>query len=87
MLLRWVRLDAPHGLHARPCSRIAETMKGFRGQLRIRHQGRSADASSVLDLMTLNAPDGAVLELLAEGEDAARILDAVVDLFRRRFEN
>jgi len=77
VIRRTVRLAVPDGLHARPCSAIAQAMKRFRGGLEIRHGTRSADARSVLEMMTLEAGQGVELVLVASGEDAAEILDAV----------
>jgi phosphotransferase system HPr (HPr) family protein len=77
VISRTVRVAIPEGLHARPCSAIAEAMKRFRGGLWIRLGGRKADARSVLEMMTLEAGKGAEVELVASGPDAAAILDAV----------
>jgi phosphotransferase system HPr (HPr) family protein len=78
MIRRSVRLAIPQGLHARPCSAIAQAMKRFKGRLEIRLGDRTADARSVLEMMTLSAGEGAELELVASGEDAAQLLDAVL---------
>lgn len=80
MIRRTVRIAVPDGLHARPCSAIAHAMKRFKGSLEIRLGSAKADARSVLEMMSLSAGEGAEVELLASGEDAARILDAVLPL-------
>jgi phosphotransferase system HPr (HPr) family protein len=79
---RVVRLATAHGLHARPCSQVAEAMRRFRGRLVIRLRGREADARSVLEMMGLEAEQGALLELRADGEDADAILDSVQELLQ-----
>ncbi|MCK6459754.1 MAG: HPr family phosphocarrier protein [Planctomycetes bacterium] len=78
MIRRTVRLAIPDGLHARPCSAIAQAMKRFKGTLEIRLGVARADARSVLQMMTLNAGVGAEIDLLASGEDAEEIVAAVV---------
>jgi len=77
-----VRLMVPQGLHARPCSAIAQEAKRFKGRLEIRLGDRKADARSVLEMMTLAAGEGAEVELVASGEDARQLLDAVLTLLR-----
>jgi phosphotransferase system HPr (HPr) family protein len=80
VIRRTVRLGIPQGLHARPCSAIAQAMKRFRSQLEIRLGDRTADARSVLEMMTLTAGEGAELELVASGEDEAQLIEAVLAL-------
>ena len=82
MIQRTVRLAVKDGLHARPCSAIAQLMQRFKAQLEIRLGDRKADARSVLELMTLSAPEGAELELVASGADEASLLEAVLALLR-----
>ena len=83
MIRRTVRVAIPQGLHARPCSAVAQAMKRFKGGLEIRLREGKADARSVLEMRTLNAAEGAEVELLASGEDAAAILEAVAALLRQ----
>lgn len=82
MIRRTVRLDLPQGLHARPCSAIAQAMKRYQGRLEIRLGDRTADARSVLEMMTLHAGEGAEIELVASGEDAAQLLAAALALLK-----
>ena len=82
MIRRTVRIGIADGLHARPCSAIAQAMRKFRGGLEIRLGPARADAKSVLEMMTLSAGNGAEVELVASGEDAERILDAVAALLK-----
>lgn len=82
MIRRTIRLAVKDGLHARPCSAIAQEMKRFEGRLEIRLHGRTADARSVLEMMTLSAGEGAELELVASGEDAAQLIEAVIALLK-----
>jgi phosphotransferase system HPr (HPr) family protein len=65
------------GLHARPCARIARAAQRFRCEVVAVWNGRRADATSVLELLGLNAPGGALVEFTATGRDAAACLEAV----------
>jgi len=73
------------GLHARPISRIVELARAHRARLTVGHRGRTADGRSVLELMTLGAGPGSVLQVRAEGEDAGALLAAVESLIAGGF--
>lgn len=72
---RNVRIVNAAGLHARPCHQLASTALAGRSEVRVRCDGREADCRSILDLMTLCAPQGAVLEFSADGEDAEEVVE------------
>ena len=66
------------GLHARPCTRLARAAEKFRRcDIRVEWNGRTANAKSVLELMRLTAPRGALLRFVAAGKDARNCLTAV----------
>lgn len=65
------------GLHARPCARIAKAAQKCRCTVVARFDGRTADATSVLELLGLNATGGALVEVTATGRDAAKCLEAI----------
>lgn len=73
------------GLHARPISRIVELARAHEARLTVLHEGRSADGTSVLEMMTLGAGPGAVLQVRAEGLDASALLEAVGNLIAAGF--
>jgi phosphotransferase system HPr (HPr) family protein len=65
------------GLHARPCARIARAAQRHKCAVVAEWNGRRADASSVLELLGLSAPGGAVIEFRATGRDAEACLAAI----------
>ena len=75
------------GLHARPCHAIVSTALRVRAELRIRagRSPRSVNGKSILELMTLEAAQGAELELSATGGDADALLAALAELIRGGF--
>jgi len=84
---RELTINLPKGLHLVPCSRIVERTSTFDGDVKIRWNDITADARSMLDLMTLAAPQGSVLMVEATGEQAESLLDELEQLFARDFEN
>ena len=65
------------GLHARPCTRLVEIANRFASEVTIRCDDTTANAKSVLALMTLAAPKGSELEIEAIGPDEQAAVDAL----------
>lgn len=76
-VVRSVRIALEHGIHARPAGRIVAALKGLTAQVRVRMEGREANARSAVALMGLGAQSGAQVDILASGADAAQASDAV----------
>ena len=72
-----VRIDVPNGLHLRPAARIAQAAADFPGEIRMRYAGRSADAQSVLDLLSLGVPEGGVVLIEADRFDAPAVVEQI----------
>lgn len=72
-----LRIDLPHGLHARPAARLAAVMKPFRARVTLRLEGREADLRSAVSVMALGAARGSLVSAWAEGDDAEAALGAL----------
>ncbi|QDV39589.1 HPr family phosphocarrier protein [Tautonia plasticadhaerens] len=70
----------PAGLHLRAAARLAQAAAGFVAEVRVRGDGRVADARSILDLMMLAADCGSRLDLEARGADAEAAARVLADL-------
>lgn len=73
------------GLHARPCHSIVSTALEFESELTIAFNGREVNGRSILELMTLEAGTGAVLEFIARGPDAGTLVDRLATLVESGF--
>lgn len=73
------------GLHARASRKLAETALRFRAAMWVRREEETVDASSLMDLMMLGAGIGSEVEIIAEGEDAAEAIAAVLQLIANKF--
>jgi phosphocarrier protein len=82
---RLVEVCNRQGLHARPCHAVVSIANRFGGELRVSFGGRDVNAKSILELMTLNAAYGAVLELRARGDGAEAIVDELASLIGSGF--
>ncbi len=82
---REVVVKLENGLHLGPSSQIVQLAQKFKSEVLIRKGDRTVDGKSMLDLLTLAAEHGTVLQLEARGDDAAQALEAVASLFDRNF--
>ncbi len=82
---REVTVRNPSGLHARPCHALASTAQAFRSSLEVACGGRRVNGKSILELMTLCAGQGTVLEFVGRGEDAAALVEALARLVESGF--
>jgi phosphocarrier protein HPr len=72
-----VTLPADVDLHARPAAQFVRAAMGFDARIAVGADGREADAKSLLSVLSLGARRGTTLRLRADGEDAARAVDAL----------
>ena len=73
------------GLHARPASVFVQTASKFKSDITVACEDRSANAKSILTVLTLGAHKGAVITISAEGEDADQAVAELVELVERNF--
>lgn len=76
----------PLGLHTRPCHAVVTTAARYDAQITLSRDGRSADARSILSVMSLGAPHGASVRVEARGPQAEQALAALRRLFESGFE-
>jgi phosphoenolpyruvate-protein phosphotransferase len=77
---RTLRIDLPHGIHARPAARIAALARETRAALSIEKDGRSASARSLTGMLGLGIALGDEIAVVARGGDADAAVDALVTL-------
>ena len=74
--LRLTVID-PSGLHARPAARFVQAASRYSSRIVIRHDGREADAKSLIALLGLTIRPSTEITLTADGPDAAEALAAL----------
>ena len=85
MTVREVRIRNPMGLHARAAARFVHTASRFRSRVTVSRNGKAMDGKSILGILLLAASQGAVLRVVAEGEDEAAAVDALATLVESGF--
>ncbi len=73
------------GLHARPATMVARTAMEFSSELTLERDGDSVNPRSLMGILMLAAGKGTRLTVRAIGEDAARAVAALVELFESKF--
>ena len=84
MASRNVTIASSVGLHARPAALFVEQASASGLDIEIGRPGEDAvDATSILGVMALGAKHGEEVVLTAEGDNAAEVLDGLVELLSR----
>jgi phosphocarrier protein HPr len=82
---RKVTIVNPAGLHARPSLAILQTVRNSKSKVEVRTAHAAADASDILQLLSLGATHGTELTLTATGPDAEEVLETLAKQFENGF--
>lgn len=81
MITRDVTIASAVGLHARPAALFVQAVTRAGVSIKISKEGRNpADARSLLAVMALGAKHGETVTLTTDDDDAAPVLDELVEL-------
>lgn len=86
MLSKEVQIINELGLHARCAAKIAGVACRARANIWLEKEGQKADASSVIDILTLACGRGTKLKLLIEDESDLALLDQIAAMVEKGFE-
>ncbi|MBW2568861.1 MAG: HPr family phosphocarrier protein [Deltaproteobacteria bacterium] len=74
------------GLHARSAAKIAELAQNAESTVWLIRNKEKADASSILDVLTLACPKGSKITLKVDSPSDINILNNIVELIEKGFE-
>ncbi|OGR95647.1 MAG: phosphocarrier protein HPr [Elusimicrobia bacterium RBG_16_66_12] len=74
------------GLHARPAALFVQEAAKFKSQILVVKDGLEVNGKSVMGLMLLAAEGGSKLTVKADGPDEAKALEALGNIFDRKFD-
>ena len=80
-----VKVENEYGLHARPAAMIVKATAAFESQVTLKTDSAEANCRNILDLMSLAAPFGQVIDVHAVGPDSQDALDKIKELFESKF--
>ena len=76
------------GLHARPAMQFVDVANAFSSQVTVSKDDPApleVDGKSVMQMITLEATQGTVLHVRADGDDAQAAVDKLAELFESKF--
>jgi len=82
MLVKSLLVENPAGLHARPAAAFVREARRYQSTIRVRKNGDTVDAKSILGLLSLGLGQGSVIELQVSGADERAALEALERLVR-----
>ncbi len=80
-----VTINNEKGLHARASAKLAKLAGTFEARLEVHHDGMSANACSIMDLLMLTAHLGCEIEINGVGVDADEAVTALSSLVASGF--
>jgi len=84
-LSRRVTITNDLGLHARSAAKIAKLIRNVKSKVWIIKDGKKADASSIIDILTLVCPKGSRITLKIDDQSDLEILNDLVQLIESGF--
>ncbi len=73
------------GLHARAATLLVQTVAKYEAEITIAKDRQEVNGKSIIGLMMLAAGRGSIIEVRAEGPDAAEAVRAITTLVREKF--
>lgn len=73
------------GIHTRVSTLLSKEAKRFSSTVRFYKGSASADARSVIEMLSLGAAQGETIRVEVEGDDAQDAMEALIALFGARF--
>ena len=73
------------GLHARPAALVAQLALQAKSDIWLIKNDQKADASSIIDILTLECKKGTELFLRAENDSDTAIVEKIATLFEKGF--
>lgn len=74
------------GLHARAAAKFVKTADAFKSDISVTKDDMRVSGRSIMGLMMLAATTGTTIRICAVGDDAAKALEALTDLVKRKFD-
>lgn len=73
------------GIHARPAAIFVKEASGFKSDITVIKDGKSASAKSIIGILSLCINKDSKITITANGEDENQALDALINLINSKF--
>ncbi|WP_291566385.1 MULTISPECIES: HPr family phosphocarrier protein [unclassified Clostridium] len=82
-----VTVKSKSGLHARPAATLVNLTQQFESNITIEKDGRSANAKSIIGILSIGAAMGDSVSVLIDGEDETEAFNELEELFNKTLPN
>lgn len=79
-------IASPLGLHARPAAKLVKLAQKFPCTITLQMGEASADAQSILDILTLSASHGSTVTIQCEGDGAFQACEQIAHFLENEIE-
>ncbi len=82
---RDVVVQNQYGIHARPAALLVKTAARFQSNITLEKDGVEVSAKSIMGVLTMEGYHGSRIRIRARGPDANEAVEALSDLFEKKF--
>jgi len=83
MLAKQVEVKLKTGLQARPAALFVQEANRFSADIFLEKDGKKVNAKSIMGLMSLAVGSGVVINIIADGDDEERAINALTDFIKK----
>ncbi|WP_156288534.1 phosphocarrier protein HPr [Oceanobacillus salinisoli] len=76
------KITAETGVHARPATLLVNKAGQFESEINVNYKGKSVNLKSIMGVMSLGIPNGAEIEVTAEGNDEDAAIEALAEVIK-----
>lgn len=80
MVSKEVMVKNPTGLHARPATLLVKKASSFKSDVSVEYNGKKANVKSLIGVLSLGVTKGAMITVIANGEDEEVACEEVANL-------
>ena len=80
-----ITVQHPVGLHARPATLFVTMAKKYASDVGIKFNNQTANAKSLLELLSLGITKDSTIEIFADGEDEEATISDLINLVKSNF--
>lgn len=80
MLTKEILISNPQGLHARPATLLVQKATTFKSEVTLEYNGKSANAKSLIGVLSLGVNKGNTINLTTNGTDEEAALEEVAKI-------
>lgn len=86
MIEAYVTIENRAGIHARPAAVLVTTATKYISKIYIENNNERINGKSIMGIISLGATYKTTLKIIADGEDEEQAIEAIVTLFKNKFE-